>query len=91
MARYMRQTGVLAKLGVPDRAPRHPLEVHRELAPTLVPGLVKGPNGQKAVRAVLRDVVKYGVLPKGKKGAAGAKGRGLQFTMPDLPGVVVTL
>lgn len=31
MARYMRDTGVLSKLGVPDVLPEHPQRVHRSL------------------------------------------------------------
>lgn len=31
MARYLRDTGVLARLGVPDCLPDHPKRVHRSL------------------------------------------------------------
>lgn len=35
LAGYLRDTGVLGALGVPDRLPRHKDEVHRALAPRL--------------------------------------------------------
>jgi len=31
MARYMRDTGVLSRLGIPDCLPEHPKSVHRGL------------------------------------------------------------
>ncbi|KAJ9524803.1 hypothetical protein QJQ45_024431, partial [Haematococcus lacustris] len=63
MARFMRETGVLATLEVPDRAPRHAAEVHRQLAPRILPGTASSEDGRgRLTRVVAQDLVKYAAM-----------------------------
>ncbi|GFH25843.1 JmjC domain-containing protein, partial [Haematococcus lacustris] len=63
MARFMSETGVLATLGVPDRPPRNAAEVHRQLAPRILPGTASSKDGRgRLTRLVAQDVVKYAAM-----------------------------
>ncbi|KAJ9513215.1 hypothetical protein QJQ45_029516 [Haematococcus lacustris] len=63
MARFMSETGVLATLGVPDRLPRNAAEVHRQLAPRILPGTASSKDGRgRLTRLVAQDVVKYAAM-----------------------------
>uniref|UniRef100_A0A7S3VMN3 JmjC domain-containing protein n=1 Tax=Dunaliella tertiolecta TaxID=3047 RepID=A0A7S3VMN3_DUNTE len=68
MARYMRDTGVLSRLGIPDVPPDNPKRVHRSLKQhNLGSGKVVNSDGTKLQRYVTPDLVKYVSLPSKEK------------------------
>ncbi|KAF5836349.1 hypothetical protein DUNSADRAFT_6036 [Dunaliella salina] len=68
MARYMRDTGVLSRLGVPDVPPDNPKRVHRSLKQhNLGHGKVVNSDGTKLQRYVTPDLIKYVSLPSKEK------------------------
>lgn len=68
MCRYMRETGMLARLGIPDRPPRNPEEVHRHLATlqNLLSEPALAPGGAAPVQRVVQEgIVKYSTVECG--------------------------
>lgn len=68
MARYMRDTGVLARLGVEDRLPEPAKRVHKALGQhSLGHARVVNADGAQLQRFVTPSVVKYVALPSKEK------------------------